>query len=163
MADQTDPRLDLLFEELRTGDAVRAEENVARIREIWATSGSDTVNLLYERAEHAFGLAEYDLALTLAGHVIGLSPNFSQGYALRGSIRLAADDRAGAIDDFSKTLELEPRHFEVRIILARILQANGALFDAYQMYQKVLEWNPHDDAARQQSRRLRRDIDGQEI
>ncbi|MEO0851279.1 MAG: hypothetical protein AAFY04_07720 [Pseudomonadota bacterium] len=39
-ADQTDPTLDTLFEELRTGGAINAEANADRILEIWADSQS---------------------------------------------------------------------------------------------------------------------------
>lgn len=162
-ADQTDPRLDALFEELRVGDAQRAEENVARIIHIWSDSQSDTVDLLYERAELAAANGAFDLSLALLDHVTGLAPNFAQGYALRGTVRLTADDRAGAIEDFSRTLELEPRHFEVRTTLAELLLAGGEKRDAYEMFQKALEWNPHDEDARQRARMLRREIDGQEI
>ena len=162
-ADQTDPRLDGLFEELRVGEAIRAEENVARIMEIWADSQSDTVDVLYSRAQLSADQGEFDLATTLLDHVIGLAPNFAQGYALRGAVRLADEDRSGALEDFSRTLELEPRHFEVRTALAEILLAGGDKEDAYDMFQKVLEWNPHDEHARQRARVLRRELDGQEI
>lgn len=162
-ADQTDPRLDRLFEELRSGDALRAEENVGRIIEIWSDAPSDTVDLLYTRAELSAENGAFDLSLTLLDHIVGLAPNFAQGYALRGSVRLAADDRTGAIKDFTRVLELEPRHFEVRVTLAELLLAGGEKRDAYEMFQKALEWNPHDENARQQSRALRRELDGQEI
>ncbi|MEM9495849.1 MAG: tetratricopeptide repeat protein [Pseudomonadota bacterium] len=162
-ADQTDPRLDSLFEELRVGDAIRAEENVARIMEIWADAESDTVDLLFARAQESADHGAFDLASTLLDHVIGLAPNFAQGYALRGAVRLADDNRVGAMEDFSRTLELEPRHFEVRTALAEILFAGGDKRDAYEMFQKVLEWNPHDDHARQRARALRRELDDQEI
>ncbi len=162
-ADQTDPRLDALFEELRTGDARRSEENVARIIDIWSDSQSDTVDLLYERANLAANNGAFDLSLALLDHVTGLAPNFAQGYALRGSVRLAADDRGGAIEDFSKVLELEPRQFEVRATLAELLLSGGEDRAAYDMFQKALEWNPHDENARQRARELRREIDGQEI
>ncbi|PQA87499.1 hypothetical protein CW354_11905 [Marinicaulis flavus] len=162
-ADQTDPRLDQLFEELRVGDARRAEENTARIIEIWSDSQSDTVDLLYERANLAANNGAFDLSLALLDHIVGLAPNFAQGYALRGTVRLAAENRAGAIEDFSKVLELEPRQFEVRTTLAELLLAGGERRDAYEMFQKALEWNPHDDYARRQARMLRREIDGQEI
>ena len=162
-ADQTDPRLDALFEELRVGDAIRAEENISRIIEIWSDSESDTVDLLYARAELSAEAGIFDLSQLLLDHVVGLSPNFAQGYALRGVVRLAQDDRAGAIEDFSRTLELEPRQFEVRSTLAEILLAGGEKVDAYHMFQKVLEWNPHDENARQRARVLRRELDGQEI
>ena len=162
-ADQTDPRLDGLFEELRVGDAIRAEENIGRILEIWSDSQSDTVDILYERAEASANNGAFDLSGALLDHVIGLSPNFAQGYALRGAVRMAQEDRAGAIEDFSKVLELEPRQFEVRTALAEILLAAGEERDAYEMFQKVLEWNPHDEHVRDRARKLRRDLDGQEI
>lgn len=162
-ADQTDPRLDGLFEELRVGDARRAEENTARIIEIWSHSQSDTVDLLYDRANLAANNGAFDLSLALLDHIVGLAPNFAQGYALRGSVRLAAEDKAGAIEDFSKVLELEPRQFEVRTTLAQLLLAGGERRAAYEMFQKALEWNPHDEYARREARTLRREIDGQEI
>ncbi|MEZ5891638.1 MAG: tetratricopeptide repeat protein [Parvularculaceae bacterium] len=162
-ADQTDPRLDLLFEELRTGEAARAEENIARIIDIWSDSQSDTVDLLFERAEAAADNGAPDLAMALLDHVIGLAPHFSQGYALRGSLRLAAGDRDGAIEDFSTVLELEPRQFIVSSTLAEILLSNGAKREANEMFQKALEWNPHDEHAINRARALRREIDGQEI
>jgi len=56
-ADQTDSRLDLLFEELRTGEAARAEENIARIIDIWSDAASDTVDILYARAEASMAAA----------------------------------------------------------------------------------------------------------
>ncbi|MEX6634407.1 tetratricopeptide repeat protein [Hyphococcus lacteus] len=162
-ADQTDPRLDHLFEELRVGDAIRAEENVSRIIEIWTDAQSDTVDLLYVRAELSANNGAFDLSLTLLDHIVGLAPNFAQSYALRGSVRLTQNDRAGAIEDFSRALELEPRQFVVRTTLAEILLAGGAKREAYDMFQKALEWNPHDENARDRARQLRREIDGQEI
>ena len=78
-------------------------------------------------------------------------------------MRLADNDRAGAIADFTKVLELEPRQFVVRSALAEMLLAGKDKRGAYEMFQKALEWNPHDENARQRARELRRDIDGQEI
>ncbi len=162
-ADQTDPRLDALFAELRTGDAVSADETVDRILEIWADAESDTVDLLYDRANAMAEEGEAALALALLDHVVGLAPNFAAGYALRGFVRMRDDDEDGAVADFSKAIELEPRHFGVRLSLADWLLESGAKRNAYQMYQKVLEWNPHDEAVRRRARALRRELDGQEI
>lgn len=163
LADQTDQRLDTLFEELRTGDAYSAEETTGRILDIWADSESDTVDVLYARAVECADHGDYDLAIELLDHVVGLSPSFAQGFATRGMIRLSLEDQAGAIADFSRAIELEPRQFEVRIALAEILLANNEKRDAYEMFQKALEWNPHDDQARRRARALRRELDGQEI
>jgi len=162
-ADQTDPRLDDLFAELRSGEAVSVEQTTDRILEIWADSASDTVDLLYARALASAEAGDDDLAVALLDHVVGLAPHFAQGYALRGVLRLRAEDRAGAVADFSKTIELEPRQFEVRIALAEILLSSNEKRDAFEMFQKALEWNPHDEHALQRAKSLREDLAGQEI
>ena len=163
LADQTDSRLDALFAELRSGDAMSAEETTGRILAIWADSQSDTVDILYERALTSFEAGEGDLALTLLDHVVGLAPHFAQGYALRGVVRQAAGDHAGAASDYSEAVDLEPRQFEVRIALAEMLLGAGEKQDAYDMFQKALEWNPHDEHALRRAKALREEIAGQEI
>ena len=162
-ADQTDPRLDTLFEDLRTGEALDAQETANRIIAIWSDAPSDTVDLLFQRAKSSADAGAYDLAAALLDHVTGLAPNFAEGYALRGVVRLAQEDREGALADFSTTLTLEPRHFDVRIALADLLAGGGETREAYDMFQKALECNPHDDYASRRDRSLRRDLDGQEI
>ncbi len=162
-ADQTDQRLDALFEELRTGDGGDADALVERIQDIWADSQSDTVDVLFERAISAADARQFDLAGALLDHAIGLAPSFAQGYALRGAVRLQADNQTGSITDFSRAIELEPRQFEARIALAEIMLAGGDKRGAYAMLQKALEWNPHEEHARERARKLRDQIDGQEI
>lgn len=163
LADQTDPRLDVLFEDLRAGNAGNADEIVDRIEAIWADAQSDSVDILYSRAVSAIDAGKVDLAGALLDHAIGLSPNFAQAYALRGAVRLRAEDGNGAITDFSRAIDLEPRHFEARVALAEIMLAGGDKRGAYAMLQKALEWNPLDEHARSRARKLRDDLDGQEI
>jgi tetratricopeptide (TPR) repeat protein len=162
-ADQTDARLDRLFEELRTGEAADAEAVAAEIDAIWTESQSDTVDVLIARALESLDAGRIDLAEALLDHAVGLSPNFAQAYALRGAARTAAGDQAGAIADFSRAIELEPRHFEARIALAEIMLAGGDESGAYAMLQKALEWNPHEPHARDRARTLRQKLDGREI
>lgn len=162
-ADQTDPRLDSLFEALRTGKSADADETVVKIRSIWAQSQSDTVNILFGRAVEAADEGELNLAAALLDHAVGLSPHFAEAYAYRGAIRIQQDDGPGSIADFTRAIELEPRQFEARIALAEIMLAGGDRRGAYGMFQKALEWNPHDDHARERARKLRDALDGQEI
>lgn len=163
LADQTDSRLDALFEELRTGDGRDAEGAVNRIQAIWADSQSDTADLLYERATTAIDAENLDLAAALLDHAIGLAPSFAQGYVLRGAVRLRSDNAAGAIEDFTRAVDLETRHFDARIALAEIMLASGDKRGAYDMLQRALEWNPHEEHARDRARKLREDLNGQEI
>ncbi len=162
-SDQFDPRLDDLFAELRTGDEDAAALATERIFAIWSDSESDTVDVLYARAELSANLGEFDLAGALLDHAIGLSPSFAQGYMLRGVVRLSAADREGAFDDFSRAVELEPRHFEARVALAELVLGNGEKREAFDMLQKALELNPHHERARDRARSLRRELEGQGI
>jgi tetratricopeptide (TPR) repeat protein len=162
-ADQTDSRLDALFEQLRTGDGADAEAVAAQIDAIWTDSASDTVDILVGRALEGLEARRFDLAEAVLDYAIGLSPNFAQGYALRGVARSAAENHIGAIADFSRAIELEPRHFEARIALAEIMLAGGDVRGAYDLLQKALEWNPHEAHARDRARTLRQKLDGQEI
>ncbi len=162
-ADQTDKRLDELFGELRTGGAINAEENANRILELWADSQSDTVDVLYQRALMMYHDGKYKQAGLLLAYIRGLSPNFMQAYALNGFVKLSIDDRPGALNDFSKALELEPRQFEVRKALVQMLLNADEKRAAYDMIQKALEWNPHDENLRAQARKLRIEFDGQDI
>lgn len=154
-SDQSDPMLDALFVAIRSGDSIAAEEIAARIREIWSQSQSDTVNLLYDRAFASAAAGRHDLALALSDHIIGLAPNFAQGFALRGVVKNALGDVDGAAHDFEKTLSLEPRQFEARAALAEILLAAGKKREAYDMLQEALKWNPHDEVVLERARRLR--------
>ncbi|MFN0023149.1 MAG: tetratricopeptide repeat protein [Parvularculaceae bacterium] len=163
LADQTDARLDTLFEQLRTGDGAGAESVAEEITAIWTVSQSATVDLLVSRAMAAFDAQQHDLAEALLDHAIGLSPHYAQGFALRGAARAAGDDPAGAIADFSRAIDLEPRQYEARIALAEIMLAGGDARGAYDMLQKALEWNPHEPHARERARALRQKLDGQEI
>ncbi|MCB2113766.1 MAG: hypothetical protein KDD85_09485 [Parvularculaceae bacterium] len=163
LADQTDSRLDQLFEELRAGNGDNAGATVERIEEIWRDSQSDTVDVLYARAEAAADAGAYDVASALLDHAIGLGPSFAQAYALRGAVRLREDDQVGSISDFSRAIELEPRQFEAKIALAEIMLAGGDKRGAYDMFQLALEWNPHEPHARERAKKLRRELSGQEI
>lgn len=162
-ADQTDPRLDGLFRDLRAGGAVSTDETIDRIIAIWSESESDTVDLLFSRATASADAGDGELALALLDHVVGLAPHFAQGYALRGAVRMRLDDRAGALGDFSTAIKLEPRQFDVFIALAQFLEANGEKRQAYEAYQNALEWNPHDELALRRAKALRDDLAGQEI
>lgn len=160
-ADQTDPHLDRLFSELRTSDDPDAV--LEEIGEIWRDSQSDTVDLLYARAEAAMAAGALDLAGALLDHAVGLAPSFAQAHVLRGAVRLQAQDPAGAIADFSRAIELEPRQFQARIALAELMAAAGDARGAFDMLQKALEWNPNDPTALRMAKRLREQLDGQEI
>jgi len=162
-ADQTDPRLSLFFDELRDADPTEASRLGSRILEVWATTPSPTAQLLFDRALEAEYAAETDLAEELLGHVTGLNPSFAEGWAARGRVRLVAGNRDGALADFEKALELEPRHYPVQLSVARLRLAAGDERGALRAYLEALSWNPHLDDAKAAARRLQTRVGGQGI
>ena len=162
-ADQTHAELPELFEKLRRASPEDAEMLAARITAIWSDSASDTVDLLYARAAMSVDAGDWILAGALLDHALGLAPSFAQGYALRAVVRLRDENPEGASEDLYRALELEPRHFEARIALAEMLIASQRKEEAYDELQRALTWNPHAERALNLARRLRRELDGQEI
>ncbi|WP_306249751.1 hypothetical protein [Parvularcula sp. IMCC14364] len=162
-ADQNDPGLDALFQELRDGTALDAEETSQRILEIWSTAPSPTVTLLYSRAYEAAMANDMDVARELTSHVTGLAPNFAQGWVLQATVYLNLEQYELAYDGYRKALELEPRHFIATTDLADILKANGEDRAAFDLYQEALKWNPHYAHARRQAAELRESLSGSEI
>ena len=51
---------------------------------------------------------EFDKALALLDEAIELQPDFGKAYKIRGGIKLHLNDKAGAAEDLSKSLEVEP-------------------------------------------------------
>jgi tetratricopeptide (TPR) repeat protein len=65
------------------------------------------------------GLAEalkahslFDEGITLLNTAIEYSPEFAEGYKLRGAMKREKGDEAGAVEDLKKALELEPKEQE---------------------------------------------------
>ncbi len=161
-ADQFDPRLDALFEALREGQPADAGGYAAKIRRIWAAHPSASTAALYARALASAEASDSALAVELLDHVIGLSPNFAEGFVLRGLARRRIGDEEGAADDLRHAVKLEPRHFLAHRMLAELAIADGDKRAAYGHLQDALAANPHDEAAISEARRLRREFDGQE-
>jgi len=162
-ADQTDPRLDRLFEELRRAPALDAPAIEMEIARIWTDSDSDTIDILMERAAISAEAQDWALVESLMDHAVGLSPSFAEAYVFRGLARLKAGDAGAAGEDFYRAIDLEPRHYGARVALSDLLAGGGEIREAYRMAQEALSWNPHHEGALTRSRRLRRQMDGQEI
>lgn len=162
-ADQTDPSLKVLFQELRDGSVLSADKTTERIVEIWARPANGSAAVLYERAEIALLNDDLELATTLVGHMTGLSPSFAQGWMLKASIDQSAGRLQAAMDSFAKVVALEPRHFLAHIAIADMYLRSEKKREAFDAYQKALEWNPHLEYARDQAAKLLIELDGQEI
>lgn len=143
--------LDALFVELKfqskTGPAGRTSKRIWRK---WGESGSDSINLLMERANTALNLGRKGLALDLLDQVTTLAPNYAEGWNRRATVFFLSNEFGRSIADIERTLALEPRHFGALAGLAGILSRLGRDNEALETWFKVLKIYPANEIAQRQ-------------
>jgi len=147
-ADQTDTRLDALFEVLQKSiDKSELQEAESNIWQIWYESGQQDIDLLMEQASELAQAGELDLAESIYTEVIEMAPDFSEGWNRRATIRYYRKDYDGSLEDIHRTLVLEPRHFGAVWGLGMILGWQRNFDDAIIAFERLLELKPHSSDA----------------
>jgi tetratricopeptide (TPR) repeat protein len=141
VADQTDDRLEGLFEMLRDSqDAEELIEVEANIWEIW-----------------------YAAAETIYASVIEQAPTFSEGWNRRATVRFYQRDYDGSLHDIEQTLKLEPRHFGAIWGLGMILGVQQDYERAIIAFEKLLEIKPNASDARPRIELLKQELARQSV
>ena len=143
-ADQTDLRLDDLFQTLQTSsDADKLLEVEADIWEIWYDSGESEIDSLMLQAGTLLGSGNLVAAETIYGKIIERAPTFSEGWNRRATVRFYQGDYDGSLADIEQTLKLEPRHFGAIWGLGMILGMQQDYQRAISAFEKLLEIKPN--------------------
>lgn len=145
-ADQTDTRLDGLFQQLRgSGDSTQAREIEQEIWNIWFhyEGAGDEVDSLLRRGRYAIASEQLEFAENLYSHLIKIAPEFAEGWNRRATVRYMRGDFKGSIADIETTLKLEPRHFGAISGLGLCRIALEDLKGAASAFRDVLAINPH--------------------
>jgi tetratricopeptide (TPR) repeat protein len=160
----TRPFLDELFHRLQTSNDPQEARGIAGVIErFWLHSGSDTADLLMERAIVAMQVKEFDLALTLLGRIIELEPSWAEAWNKRATLRFEMDDLNGSMEDIQKVLSLEPRHFGALSGMGMILQREGLEKRALQAFRRLLEIYPAMESVREITDKLAIQVEGRGI
>lgn len=142
-ADQSDPRLLRLFTQLAVVRTAPEASNIeAQITEIWLRSGSETVDVLMQRAETAVEAQDYVTAKRLLDVVTEMKPKYSEAWYRRGELYVLAEDPKSAIKELATALSLEPRHFRAYALSGRLAEAAGDKVAALAAYRKAVQLNP---------------------
>lgn len=153
-----------LYAHLATAeDAATAARIADRIEALWAHSGSDTVNLLMQRAAIAAAKSKNEVAIKLLDYVVELAPDFAEGYNRRAFLYFAINDVEKAVGDLRRAIALEPFHFKAMEGLAQIWRGTGNKRGAYHVLKQLLDIHPHSPGARQSLDELAKDVEGQGI
>ena len=156
MADQTDRRLDALFDTLRAStDSAELSEVEASIWEIWYDSGDPDIDALMTEAGALASAGNLGAAEQIYARIIELAPNFSEGWNRRATVRFYQQDYEGSLADIEQTLKLEPRHFGAMWGLGMILGLQQDYQRAILAFEKLLEIKPNSRDARPRIEQLK--------
>jgi len=144
-------------------DADETEGIVGRLLRSYSESGSDTGDLLLQRARHAIGVERYDDALKILDETIALLPDWAEGWNARATVRYLNDDYNGSMADIAQTLKRDPNHLGALMGMAAILEARGKKEDALKVYERALAIAPHWRNAEEAADKLKAAIAGEEL
>ena len=156
--------LDSLFERLqKAGDPEQAQAIAASIERVWLQSGSDTADLLMQRATASMQAQQYSLALSLFDKLVALEPDWAEAWNQRATTRFLTGDTDGAMADIDRVIKLEPRHFGALAGMGMILQAAGLEKRALEIFKKTLGIYPLEQNIQKLVEKLTLEVEGQDI
>jgi tetratricopeptide (TPR) repeat protein len=159
-----DSTLDRLYERLAQAQSDKEAENIALLidRE-QLKSGSDTTDLLMDRALTALQASHMDKAIKLLSAVIHLRPDYAEAWNKRATAYFLKNDYDHSIADIAQTLTRNPREYGAWSGLGMMLIDMGDKKHAYQALKKALEINPRLPIAKKAFDDLKEDVEGRDI
>ena len=157
-------RIEDLFEKLKSSKNQADARNFAdQIQRIWARSGSDTADLLMQRAAKAVESKDTDLALDLLDSILSLAPGWSEAWQRRATIHLLRRDLDGAMRDLNVVLSREPRHYRAWMELGAVLMQVDRKKSALVAMKRAADLHPHHEQLSKIIERLAAEVEGQGI
>jgi tetratricopeptide (TPR) repeat protein len=158
---QDDPRLDGLFERLKStqsADEARVLQN--DIWRIWMIADGEEANLLLREGIAAMTAQDFDVAAAIFSKVIEKEPGFAEGWNKRATVRFLTEDYDGSVLDIERTVMLEPRHWGALSGLGQIYVALDRPAAALKAFEAALAINPHLDSVRAAIEILKKQLSG---
>ncbi|HEX2116338.1 MAG TPA: tetratricopeptide repeat protein [Alphaproteobacteria bacterium] len=156
-ADQKDPRLDPLFQQLQASAGLQEAQLLeAQIWLIWTEAKDGPTDTLMQLGLAAMQSGNLAGALELFDAVTMQKPDFSEGWNKRATVlyMLGAYDRSA--EDVGKVLELEPRHFGALAGLGLINTELDKTDEAIDAFERALKIHPHLPGVKQRLEALKK-------
>lgn len=158
-ADQTDGRLERLFERLQEApNASIAAAVEQRIWAVWMEAPDDEADELMERGVEAIQMGELTLAIRFFNELVDEKPEFAEAWNKRATVHYMLGNYSKSMSDIEKTLELEPRHFGALAGLGSIFAELDQPAAAIRVFEAVLEIHPQSRGSKRSIRRLREEV-----
>lgn len=139
------------------------EPIAGQIAAAWNRSGSDSMDLLAQRAEKAMESEDYDTALLHLNDLVRLAPDFAEGWNKRATLHFIREDYGRSLEDIAETLRREPRHFGALSGLGIILDRIGDKKAALEAYRRAIEVHPHLPGAQEGIKKLSKEVEGERL
>lgn len=163
-AGQEDPRLDALFEMLRTTQSdSEAQGAEASIWSIWSENGDPETTRLLLKGIAAFNQNDGEGALAAFDDVVRRDARFAEGWNKRATVEYALGEYSASVADIERTLALEPRHFGALSGLGQIYLALDRKNLALKAFRAALTIDPHLAGVRDTVDVLQKELEGDPI
>jgi tetratricopeptide (TPR) repeat protein len=157
LADQTDPRLNDLFDDLKRAssyaEAARLEQSIWAI---WFETPDQATAALLRTGMEKMARGDLDEALDDFDRVVALAPDFAEGWNRRATVHYLMDELEQSLDDIAATLALEPRHFGALSGRGLVYVKLEDLSHALDSFEAALAVNPQMPGPRVNAEALRR-------
>jgi tetratricopeptide (TPR) repeat protein len=160
-ADQTDPRLVSLLEQLKAApDAATAHPIELEIWHIWGETLDPESEALLTRGVAAMSAGDTRTARAAFDLLVTREPNFAEAWNKRATLLYLTGDDEGSIADIRRTLLLEPHHFGALSGLGLIDARNGRPERALHSFEAALAIHPFLPGAKANIEALREQLKG---
>ncbi|MFN3891562.1 MAG: tetratricopeptide repeat protein [Beijerinckiaceae bacterium] len=158
------PVLDELFGRLAAArDEEEADGIAGAIERVFQRSGSDTADLLMNRAVRALHRKENKAAVEVLDKLVVIEPDWAEAWTQRATARFMDGDKDGAVEDLGQALAREPRHFNALAGLGSVLHSLGYEKRALEVFRRAIAIRPHQSEVKQMIDKLAPDVDGRDI
>jgi len=163
-ADQTDPRLDDLFDELKAAPDIQSAAPIElAIWNIWVQHDDQVITTLMGQGIAAMSRRDYSSALRTFDQMVNLAPGFAEAWNKRATVHYLLGNYRESLADIKKTLALAPRHFGALSGRGLVYIALEEEEKALQSFEEALAVHPNMEGARQNAELLRKKVEGRPI
>ena len=137
-----------LMAALHDPDARVKQAAEGAIWQVWGRSGDEAIDRLFERGLTHMQRGEFPAAVETFSRVIGMKPEFTEGWNKRATVYFLLGDNELSLKDCAEVLKRNPRHFGVLAGYGQIYARKGNLERALDYYRRALTINPNMDGVR---------------
>ena len=143
LADQNDKRLNYLFNKLVVAENEQEINKITnQIWKIWHEIDDPKMTRAFETGIQMMNLGYFKRSIEYFDKVINKNPNFAEAWNKRATAHFMMGNFDLSMQDISKTLQLEPRHFGALDGMSLIFIHTNQPEKAIDVYDKMLEIFP---------------------